>query len=643
MFTIKYRWLAKANLTLVRDLWSGLMNLLLAKNALTVLLFGLFLASLGCDYYHKATPMNFQLSKVQLVSAFPAKMEGDTVVRKCKADDEAEGMLLYLNMLSLTGAEAQQDLSIRPGDAIKVKGSSQRCIVADRNGPQSFIDICEVTEDSVALTGECIERYPDHDLANATYECKDLELGACKCQGQCPTPCELQGNLCQCPSGVCPGGCTREGKGISVEGFGYSSYLASENGDYGFTRDGKVGRLGVAILIDMSGSTKGFVDDQNREVLGASISSVRGSDPNAARATAVKQFLNSLDSNDKSIVFVFGEYPLSKTTEVKGAKVLCFDARGGTPEGELRKRCFSTDRSLVLSKHTVGTQTQEAEIDRLQKLPETGSRANLWSAVKDVYTFMKNEADTEIKHIIVINDGPDTCDPTSPYFIPYIGNRKQFPCGEEGLTFASFRDQVEQDISKAGKPQVIISFIQFQALGYKERDPRQMEIACLTGGHYIFINSLEPNSLEQTELEDALKDAILKLRYALIGSWALYFRLPELKELDKGAIYSFRGEMKLREDVQGNITKVSEVVRFTVGMISSGGKQIPLDLRPTIRLPCHTKDECKSPGDSPPTCKTWGCGIDTGVCEWVNLPDNTSCGDGMVCCNGYCSSVSECK
>jgi hypothetical protein len=393
----------------------------------------------------------------------------------------------------------------------------------------------------------------------------------------------------------------------------------------------------------MSGSTKGFVDQKGLEVQTANLIEGMGSDPGVARVTAVKQFLTSLDDSDKTIVFVFGEYPLDKTQPVTKAKVLCFDAKGNTAEEELRKRCFSTDRSLVLSKHVVGSNTEEAELDKLQKLPETGSRAPLWSAVKDVYEFMRDKADTDVRHIIVIDDGPDTCDPSSPYFIPYIGNTKQLSCSD-GTKFTDFRDEVLNDIEQAGKSKVAISFIQFQSFGYKDRDPRQMEIACLTGGHYIFLNTLEPNRLQQTELEDAFKDAILKLRYALIGSWSLYFKLPnEFYELHKGNIYSLRGEIKLRDDVQGTITKLSEVVHLDVGMISSQGVQVPLDLRPAIRLGCERDDDCDLFTEPPPACRKAGCGPDTAVCEWVKLDNNTSCGDTKVCCNGYCSPKCELK
>lgn len=637
MFTIKYGRSANAGQTLLKEFWSGPMDFLFSKNALILVVVGFFAGSLGCDYYHKATPMNFQLSKVQFVSAFPAKKEGDTVVRKCLAGDEADGMVVHLNMLSLTGAEAQQDLSIRPGDAVKVKGSSQRCVVADKGGPRSFMDTCELGENSVSILGDCIERYPDADLANATYKCEDLMLASCTCQGECPPGCTSGAGGCECPPGECPSPCAREGRGLSAEDFRYSAYLASEDGDYGFTRDAKVGRLGVAVLIDMSGSTKGFVDQKGLEVQTANLIEGKGSDPGVARVTAVKQFLTSLDDSDKTIVFVFGEYPLDKTQAVTKAKVLCFDAKGNTPEEELRKRCFSTDRSLVLSKHVVGSNTEEAELDKLQKLPEQGSRAPLWSAVRDVYEFMRDKADTDVRHIIVIDDGPDTCDPSSPYFIPYIGNTPQVSCGD-GTTFTQFREEVQNDIGQAGKSKVAISFIQFQSFGYKDRDPRQMEIACLTGGHYMFLNTLEPNRLQQTELEDAFKDAILKLRYALIGSWSLYFKLPkEFYGLDKGNIYSFRGEIKLRDDVQGTITKLSEVLHLDVGMISSQGVQLPLDLRPAIRLSCEGDANCDWFTEPAPACRKVGCGADTAVCEWVKLGDNTSCGDTKVCCNGYCS------
>src|SRR5262249_52632120 len=69
-------------------------------------------------------------------------------------------------------------------------------------------------------------------------------------------------------------------------------------------------------------------------------------------------------------------------------------------------------------------------------------------------------------------------------------------------------------------PHVVASFIHFESKGYPGPDARMQEYACLTGGHYIFLNFNQIAEPVATRKE-AIEDAAAKIRYTFGGYWSL--------------------------------------------------------------------------------------------------------------------------
>jgi hypothetical protein len=48
---------------------------------------------------------------------------------------------------------------------------------------------------------------------------------------------------------------------------------------------------------------------------------------------------------------------------------------------------------------------------------------------------------------------------------------------------------VNADLADLKGPRIKIHFIQFESKGHQGRDPRQVEVNCVTDGHYQFVSS----------------------------------------------------------------------------------------------------------------------------------------------------------
>jgi len=555
---------------------------------------------LGCNYHWYPYGTTYQLNNdpLQLVSAVPAiRGPSGEFEPVCMGEQKPTGLILSVNILgnaetSIEG-ERDGDISMRPGDVVKTLGTLDRVVVAEGEsiGPENF-----------SLTIECLERYPDPDIG-----------GEKKCQG-------LEN----------PGAANQ----VAPVSFHYRSDLPPDAyGSYGFTRDLSTGYAGVAILIDMSGSMKGFVHKESRKDVNnaikpqAATSDGFASDPNGQRITVVRDFLNELNRSEKAIVFQFGE---SVGTT---AKVVCYDAQGNTPEATLRERCYTADRDLVLNQHTIGGKVFYPELDKLQNLPETAGRSPLWAAVDDVYEFMKARKDPPIRHLVVLNDGPDTCDATSPDYQPYVGSKPQGACSTVG--YEAFRAKVLNDLKDPAVPKVHIHFVQFQAYGYLEQDPRQVEMACLTDGHYQFVNSVKPVPLTSDQLHDALRAAVMRVRYALVGAWRMAVDLPDLQAtLRQGSLYSVKGTVTML----GRPKTLTTEDQFLYLRVGGAEPSLPtVDRRGVVRLPCAAAEDCGWFEGSAPECREKACVALDAVCGFQEVADLETC-TGGICCNGWCAA-----
>ncbi len=560
--------------------------------------------AVACNYHWYPFGTTFQLldfEPLRLVSAVPAARgaSGD-FEPVCMGEREATGLILSLAVLGRldqeAGGEMDLDLNMRPGDIVKTVGTTDRVVVAEGEsiGPNNF-----------KVTVECLERYPDSDMG-----------GNRECQGL-----------------LNPGAAA----GAAPASFRYSSDLSPQAGGYAYTRDLSTGYVGVAVLIDQSGSMKGFVDratfaDVSRNIPYAESAEGFASDLNGQRIVAVRDFLMKLNPADKAIVFQYGE---SLGT---GAKVVCYDALGNTPEENLRERCYSTDRDLVLGQHVVQNKTFPPKLDELPNYPEGADRSPLWSAVADVYEFMKGRKDTPIRHILVVNDGPDTCDASSPDYRPYVGGKFQGVCSTTG--YEEFRSRVLEDLKDPAAPRVHIHFVQFQAHGYLEHDLRQQEMACLTGGHYQFVNSIRPAKLvtgnDWTPLQTALSEALLRVRYSLVGVWRMAIELPDLgATLARGAPYSMKATITM-VGAAGSLTSVDQFLYLRVGDQSASSLGT-LDRRAMFRLPCAGALDCGWFQETAPECREAACVSPEAVCGFQAVADLQKCGTSGVCCNGWCA------
>ncbi len=574
------------------------------------ILVGLLLSSLvvlgACNYRWVAVLSTFQFKTMEFVSVFPAYRDAEgNYERQCTPDDgrgrKANSLLFSLNMVgtekNVTGdqSEKDNDTSIRPGDLVK-KGATERAAVKEGD---------TITTRNFLVDIDCLESYPDDDLT-----------GNAVCQGT------------QGPQDVEPN---------------YLTYRRMFQDVYRPSAKDREA-LAVAIMLDQSGSMKGFVDAESLlEVIGGNSGpwlpdfGKDGTDPDNTRFTAVKSFFALLNANDRAAIFEFSE------TTGSNAKVVC-DLLPEGREEDRRNECFGSNHKLF---------TNSSAFSALQGSPK--GRTPLWQAVSDVYGFMRDQGRSEVRHIIVITDGPDTCHPDSPDFranMRWFKGGKYTPlnqpsCAEVG--YQNFMDVLMADLKDSGGnwlPQeelpVHVSFVQIQAPGYLERDALQQEVACLTGGHYAFINAQDLSSLGSTAskaLQTAISGTMQRMRGSLAGNWMLGVDLPDLANdrLPMGSNVAVQGSVKL---LDGPVTPEAQAL-LRVGYVdaTSSANSIPtLDLRGAFRVPCAEGDSCEWYPLGEPGCENRSCRGTDRVCAatWKDL--DTACGEGHSCCWGECQT-----
>ncbi len=515
---------------------------------------------------------NIKFDRMQMLSAFPANKGADGYGRACSGPVEA--VEISLSFISTSRATSGTETAPDRDRSIRVG---------------DWIDGSEVTVGGVAVGGargsvskdmmdlalDCIEPYPDDDL----------QAGK-RCQG-------------------------RESPASDILSLVFEA-IATKRGE----------PVAVALLIDQSGSMNGLVDEAGNQedefglLTPAAERAQISSDFLGDRIEQARHFIRALNDQDKLIVYTFNGND--------GVNVPCtLEAEG---EQTLAQRCFadSSNRGIYTDRF--------AGLAGLAK-----GRTNLWEAVAEAWRFLKDEApDITAKHIVVIDDGPDTCSAPSEVY------RSGRPvCSAIG--FGQVRETVLNDWDRH---KIRISFVQFQAPGYMEHDARQWEIACLTEGQYLFINSAHLD-LTPSGLSNALGEAMLKLRYALGGVWKLHASIPALATdapfssggVPMGAVYALEGHLRLGKSV---FTRVSETQPFGIGGSSNSGlkRLAGLDERLALRKPCAGDADC---GDGRGECRL-ACSDQTAICGDFPAPDGQSCDAGQgVCCGGTCTAGASCS
>ena len=303
--------------------------------------------------------------------------------------------------------------------------------------------------------------------------------------------------------------------------------------------------VAVAVLIDESGSMAGLVnpgEDYREDAPDQVPHARRGgapSDCNGPRAEALRGgpgVGRPLECQRRARGF---RLP-GKATEGAELRTICTrspePATGslqGAPEYFRQAvACLGTDHSVT--EDAISLQTSGLE----------EGRTPLWFAVRSAFEFLTDtRADAaRNRHIIVIDDGADTCAETSEEFLDGRAS-----CSDDG--YEDTRDLVLAYNESPGAKPVHIHFVQLESKGSPAPDPHQQELACLTDGHYLFLEHFDET--EAAGLDEVLEEAMTALRLALSGHWALRVLTPAF-QVQEGDVGFLPPEVTL--GVSGSVT-----------------------------------------------------------------------------------------
>ena len=574
----------------------------------------------SCDSTAKFSLPDRKFTDVQVVSAFPVRIEDDgTSKRICGAPLEGE-IALDPNAVELTvnfvGSELKSplcagdaDLSIKEGELIEllpVKTKEPGATVGANNFP---------------ITIDCVDP-------------------------RTPVP---QGGVTGCNSAITNSNLT-------------PTLIRYQNIVDRCDEDREDTRLNVAMLVDHSGSISGFVDkntlleDQAGDI--DQPDKLEPSDQSHARIRATERLVDSLNGRDRAIGYYFDEKV--------GAAVAASDqlaCEGGSRHGMRCVQnsqcpggvgCFrgSGDPANPVLDRFLDKTLDKAEEDAFGSNKDTrvylkaaldfkvkydgDGRAPLWHGVQTAYNFLKKGslASAKGRHIVVITDGPDTCKHSDDFAYSNGAGKCRIPCGSADADFAAVLKLMHSD-----KYPVHVHFIQFQAQAqeYRKPDPRMMEVACRSGGTYQFINSQEMN-VSSSEFSNALTRAALRVRYAMGGSWRVTFKLPYFgptQEIKGGDMYAIRGRLQFKNKRFPSLDPIYASQSAWRFGIDTGNE----DRRMLFRTSCATNADCNGTGD----CAANRCSS-SGLCMAAPAQDRMPCNGGQgVCCNGSCNTQDDCK
>lgn len=572
-----------------------------------LLLLSLITAGLSaCDSTASIGAPSIKFERIQLVSAAARVDRNGEVARQCQVqpDDVVTG-LEFAFVLKHTSPDVkkgsagptcdgapERDWSIRPGDRIE-----RRQIIIGEN----------ITPTSFELNADCVEPYPDPDI--------------------------ISNRVCQ---GV-------DNPDFDPEGLDFRNF---------YEWSGDVGDLpvrcepaAVIMLLDMSGSVRGLVNEQNgyREGTPGDFQPPTdfrrvATDPTNSRLAAAVTFIEDLNANDQIVVMSFQERP-----GAENLKVLC-SVDPPPAEGDLANdpeyvrhaiECFGFNREILVDPVR-------------QSFGSESGRTPLWDAVYRAYQLL-NRDELEAprnRHIVVVTDGPDTCNDGSVDFHQAGGAQ----CS--ATSYEEVYDLITEENAKPGASPVHVHFVQLQARGYPHRDARQMELACATHGLYQFVNgenfTRTTSGNPPTEYGDALTEALTRVRYSLSGYWTLdansaAFDVAATSPgyLKPGTLYGVSGALTLKAS---DYLKEPKVQPFDARGEDQWGAW---DLRVAFRRMCLDDSQCTT--GAPDACKVY-CSPQDAVClvdgegrpAPADLPDGTTCttgtGEAGQCCTGACQA-----
>ena len=444
------------------------------------------------------------------------------------------------------------------------------------------IDIAKVSEELFEFNIECLEAYPDDDL----YDCPGAFTG-----GDLPIQ--------------------------KVDFFNYFQPEATNNAP-----------VAVAVVLDMSGSMQGFVtpyapyNEESFDVVSPELGGVEdtkenATDPKGARYAALESFIKTLNDDDAVIVFHYNE---------NGLGIACSE---GNSYDEKKAACLSTVKGYITDEQP--DLNDKSPMDFI-KGDEKG-RSPLWTAMDDVYKYMSSDDVVDkypgLKHILVISDGPDTCADSTDV------SSCTGQCLSYNLSYETFRTDLE---ALEMSDRIPIHFVQMQAKGYPERDPRQQEMACLTNGQYMFVNTLD---IPKGRLQDVLSKSLSRIRYTFRGYWRFAVNLSSVKkgtDPESGWLYGLEGSGKVKVGKERMLVSMEDSFIFKVDDADVDGTD-HTDRRVSFRKECDPDAADACPAEDvynesrevplPCSSQKWWCDEQTLTCQsaqaWEPNGEPSSC------------------
>ena len=533
-----------------------------------LLVFALQVLLSSCDATAILYVDQVKWDKLHVLSAVPVKKEAGDYVPVCRSTTE-DPVGLQLNVL-FQG-------TTKKGDSGEKDISIKPFDLVDNQ----TIDPAKITPELFELDISCLEAYPDDNL----YQCSNAFSGG----DDLPID--------------------------RVDFFNYHQPELTNNED-----------IAVAVLMDISGSMNGLVmplypfnEDSFAVVSSMAFgTSELATDPKNARYGALESFIKTLNDDDAMILFAFNESGIDVVCEIPG--------QSGADRATKLEECFSSNRDLITGKDAGLAKTA---LESLQG--EEKGRTPLWSAIEEVYPYMQGRTDEakeagvdkyKLRHILVIGDGPDTCAPSPEQ------NQCSGGCVAYSTSYETVRDLIEADPMTDRVP---IHFVQMAAKGYPQRDPRQQEVACLTGGHHNFVNTQDiPGGV----LQDVLTQTINRIRYTFRGYWRFEVPLGTVKKANEpplGWLYGLTGGGRVLRGPEAVLVGNESNFIFKVNDDAVAGTN-SADKRISFRKECDPDAASVCPGSetfNECSSREWWCDAQTLTClsanAWTPNGEKSSC------------------
>lgn len=572
----------------------------------------------SCDSTAKFNLPDTKFQEVQVVTTFPAVVDGKTITRVCGAPLDGSAPVVP------NGLEFEVAF-----------------VSTDRKHPA-----CEDEKDK--------------DLAIKEGEL--IELTRVQTSGAAPTvgPANFKLHLdCLSPHKLGDQACSTSLSGTDLYGAAVNYKKVADRCDKARPEN----RLNVAVLVDHSGSVSGLVDANTLlEEAPASVNLPNNigpevkSDPFNARISAAATFLDSLNDYDRAIAYYFDE---ESTT---GLSVACSDSRkcvGGSNDGNKCATdescpgggaCFD-DLSLLndsfqdlpfkgcsdnQQKHCFGSMIGKGAFMKLgldikAKLKGEG-RAPLWQGVNEAYSFLTGSAGDcnagvdRNRHMVILTDGPDTCTDSEDFnYKDLTGAGKcRVKCPNAEIDYVALRAKMDQD-----NWPVQLHFVQFQSPAHKAPDARMQELACRSGGTYQFINSENFSKSNPTDYT-TLTTAMSRVRNVLAGSWRVGFTHSAIGGGDivtPGAMMAVQGNLQFINNKFASLDAAyNSVNNWRFGFT---GQE---DRRLLFRRACTSSADC---GGGAECGANWCTGA--GLCQADPAQNLLPCSTGK-CCDGACAA-----